>query len=274
MFKKVRALSTSRNLNIGNTRIQTSHNRHRRSFRNQVSQPSEASSRMTVIRCLAAAVLAVGLWPGVGLAGSGGTEFADVTSDHWAAPAIGWAVEEGITQGTDAGRFEPDGLVTRAQIVTFLHRMAGLPDGSLGSDTFMDLPAGHWADRAVGWAVEEGITQGTGAGRFEPDGLVTRAQIVTFLHRMAGLPDGNAGSGIFDDIPAGHWADRAVGWAADQEIATGIGGGRFGLDQSIIRARIVTYFYRYAGPPDADGHSRTLTGSGCAGGVISRYRWT
>ena len=213
MFKKVRALSTSRNLNIGNTRIQTSHNRHRRSFRNQVSQPSEASSRMTVIRCLAAAVLAVGLWPGVGLAGSGETEFADVPSDHWAAPAIEWAVEEGITQGTDAGRFEPDGLVTRAQIVTF-------------------------------------------------------------LHRMAGLPDGNAGSGIFDDIPAGHWADRAVGWAADQEIATGIGGGRFGLDQSIIRARIVTYFYRYAGPPDADGHSRTLTGSGCAGGVISRYRWT
>ena len=61
----------------------------------------------------------------------------------------------------------------------------------LGSDTFDDVPTGHWADEAIGWAVTNGITSGVGGGRFDPDGTVTRAQIVTFLHRAVNLLEGN-----------------------------------------------------------------------------------
>ncbi len=61
----------------------------------------------------------------------------------------------------------------------------------LGSDTFDDVPAGHWADEAIGWAVQNGITSGVGDDRFDPNGTVTRAQIVTFLHRAVNLLEGN-----------------------------------------------------------------------------------
>ena len=79
--------------------------------------------------------------------------------------------------------------MTRAQIVTFLFRLSGLLDGpvtggGLGSDAFVDVSAGHWADEEVGWAVVNGVTVGVGEGRFDLDRVVTRAQIATFLYRV------------------------------------------------------------------------------------------
>lgn len=122
--------------------------------------------------------------------GLGSAGFTDVPAGHRADREIGWAVASGITQGRGGGLFDLDGLVNRAQIVTFLFRLADLTDipmdnAVLGSASFTDVPAGHWADDEIGWAVANRITQGVGNGLFDMGRVVTRAQIAAFMFRVA-----------------------------------------------------------------------------------------
>ncbi len=112
----------------------------------------------------------------------GGTVFADVPTGAYYYHAVLWAAENGITSGTSKTTFSPDLQCTRAQIVTMLWRAAGCP-AVKASASFADVAADAWYAAAVAWAVEEGITLGTGAGVFSPDAVCTRAQIVTFLFR-------------------------------------------------------------------------------------------
>ena len=113
---------------------------------------------------------------------TGEIEFVDVAADAWYADAVIWAVEKGITQGTSAGKFSPDAKCSRSQIVTFLYRAVGAPavDGEL---TFSDVSEDAWYANAVIWAVEKGITKGTGTNKFSPEDICDRAQAVTFLFR-------------------------------------------------------------------------------------------
>ena len=151
---------------------------------------------------------AFGLAGGKGEAGGvplGSDSFVDVPVGHVADVEVGWAVSVGITQGVGGGRFDLDGSVTRAQIVTFLSRLSGLlggpVDGGLGSDSFVDVPVGHWADEEVGWAVVNGVSRGVGGGRFDLDRLVSRAQIATLLFRVVRLVE----AGNFTAVSAGYW---------------------------------------------------------------------
>ena len=108
--------------------------------------------------------------------------FSDVSPDAYYYQAVLWAVENGITGGMGNGRFSPDGPCTRGQSVTFLYRAAGAP--AVSGSSFQDVSASSYCADAVQWAVKNGITQGTGAGAFSPNGGCTRAQIVTFLYRQ------------------------------------------------------------------------------------------
>ena len=108
--------------------------------------------------------------------------FSDVSPDAYYYQAVLWAVENGITGGMGNGRFSPEGTCTRGQSVTFLHRAAGAP--AVSGSSFQDVPASSYCADAIAWAVKNGITQGTGAGAFSPNGGCTRAQIVTFLYRQ------------------------------------------------------------------------------------------
>ena len=108
--------------------------------------------------------------------------FSDVSPDAYYYQAVLWAVENGITGGMGNGRFSPEGTCTRGQSVTFLYRAAGAP--AVSGSSFQDVPASSYCADAVAWAVKNGITQGTGAGAFSPNGGCTRAQIVTFLYRQ------------------------------------------------------------------------------------------
>ena len=110
------------------------------------------------------------------------SRFADVPADAYYAKAVAWAVENGITTGTTDTTFSPNASCTRAQAVTFLWRTAGSPEPEQMS-TFTDVSADAYYAKAVAWAVENGITTGTGNGKFSPDATCTRAQIVTFLWR-------------------------------------------------------------------------------------------
>ena len=108
--------------------------------------------------------------------------FSDVSPDAYYYQAVLWAVENGITGGMGNGRFSPDGTCTRGQSVTFLYRAAGAP--AVSGSSFQDVSASSYCADAIAWAVKNGITQGTGAGAFSPNGGCTRAQIVTFLYRQ------------------------------------------------------------------------------------------
>ena len=120
--------------------------------------------------------------------------FLDVPAGAYYEDAVVWAVGKGITSGTNATTFDPNGTCTRAQAVTFLWRAAGSPTPKTKLMPFPDVPIGSYYWNAVLWAIEQGITEGTSYLTFSPNDSCTRAQIVTFLWRAKGNPavSGNA----------------------------------------------------------------------------------
>ena len=173
---------------------------------------------------------------------TGKNPFIDVPAGSYYEDAVIWAVDKGITTGTGNGRFSPDAPCTRAQIVTFLWRAAGSP-APKSMSSFSDVPAEAFYAKAVAWAVENGITSGTGEGKFSPDATCTRAQSVTFLYRASGSP-AVSGNSAFTDVAADAYYAAAVKWAEKNGITGGIGGGLFGSDNDCTRSQIVTFLWR------------------------------
>ena len=168
--------------------------------------------------------------------------FKDVPVDAYYYEAVKWAAEKGVTGGVGNGLFAPNQPCTRAQIVTFLWRAAGSP-APKNMSSFTDVPADAFYAKAVAWAVENGITGGTGDGKFSPDATCTRAQAVTFLYRASGAP-AVSGNAAFSDVATNAYYAAAVKWAEKNGITGGIGGGLFGSDNDCTRAQIVTFLYR------------------------------
>ena len=168
--------------------------------------------------------------------------FVDVPENSYYEEAVDWAEENGITQGTDDTHFSPNDICTRAQIVTFLWRAAGSP-APKSMSSFTDVPADAFYANAVAWAVENGITSGTGESKFSPNSTCTRAQAVTFLYRASGSP-AVSGKAEFSDVSSTAFYADAVAWAAKKGITTGIGGGLFGSDNDCTRGQIVTFLWR------------------------------
>ena len=168
--------------------------------------------------------------------------FPDVPDTAYYAEAVNWAVAKKITEGIGNKLFGSNDPCTRAQIVTFLWRAAGSP-GPKTMSGFSDVPADSYYAKAVAWAVENGITGGTGDGKFSPDATCTRAQAVTFLYRASGAP-AVSGNAAFSDVAANAYYAAAVKWAEKNGITGGIGGGLFGSDNNCTRAQIVTFLFR------------------------------
>ena len=167
--------------------------------------------------------------------------FSDVSTSAYYYEAVKWAQEKGITSGIGNGLFGPNQPCTRAQIVTFLWRAAGSPEPKAMS-SFADVSTDAYYAKAVAWAVENGITTGTGDGKFSPDATCTRAQSVTFLFRAIGkLVDSKA---EFSDVLTDSYYANAVAWAVENGVTNGIGDGLFGPNNSCTRAQIVTFLYR------------------------------
>ena len=167
--------------------------------------------------------------------------FTDIREEDYYYDAVLWAVENGVTNGTGADTFSPDVTVSRAQMITFLWRAHGAPKAT-GSNPFTDVSADDYYYDAVLWAVENGVTTGTGGDTFAPHAPVSRAQAVTFQWRAAGSPAAS-GSG-FDDVAGDAWYTDAVTWAVSEEITNGTGGNHFSPDAVVSRAQAVTFLYR------------------------------
>ena len=169
--------------------------------------------------------------------------FVDVATGSYYEDAVDWAVGNGITQGTDATHFSPDGICTRAQAVTFLWRAAGSPKPETRTMPFTDIPAGSYYYDAVLWAVENGITKGTSDTTFSPNMTCTRAQIVALLWRSEKSPA--AGSrNLFADVKSSAYYADAVLWAAKEDITKGTTNTTFSPNTDCTRAQIVTFLWR------------------------------
>lgn len=171
--------------------------------------------------------------------------FRDVSPTDYFYDAVRWAVGKKVTQGTSAKDFSPDAPCTRAQAVVFLWRAAGSPAPKGTAAPFRDVDPGAYYSDAVRWAVEQGITGGTGDGVFSPDLTVTRAQTVAFLHRAAGAPAG-AGTNPFADVSEDSYYAGAARWASARGLTQGTGAGRFSPHQACTRGQMVSLLYRGA----------------------------
>ena len=176
----------------------------------------------------------------------GSNPFTDVKSGAYYYDAVQWAVKKGITTGTGNGTtFSPDMNCTRAQVVTFLWRAAGSPRPNFTHNPFKDVTVGSYYFNAVMWALEQGITTGTGDGTtFSPDMTCTRSQVVTFLHRSAGTPKPASSYNPFRDVSSSAYYYNAVLWAVEKGITTGTGNGTFTPEMVCSRGQIVTFLYR------------------------------
>lgn len=168
--------------------------------------------------------------------------FYDVPNNAYFYEAVKWAVENGITTGVGNDLFAPEQPCTRAQIVTFLWRAAGSPEPKGAASGMTDVVSGSYYEKAVAWAIENGITTGTTTSTFSPDATCTRAQAVTFLARA--LKAKAASAAEFSDVPTDSYFADAVAWAAANGVTEGVGGGLFAPDNDCTRGQIVTFLYR------------------------------
>ncbi len=154
-------------------------------------------------------------------------DFID-TRDHWAKAAIDFVSARGLVNGVSATMYAPNASTTRAQLWTILARQS---DANLtGGNT--------WYEKAQAWSVANGISDGT-----NPNGTITRAQMVTMLWRTAGSAAAESKTG-FTDVPAGSYYAQAVAWAVENGITAGVGNGRFDPNATCTRAQIATFLAR------------------------------
>ena len=171
------------------------------------------------------------------------TPFDDVKRGSYAEVPVAWAVETGITYGITASEFGTDDPCKRSQVVTFLWRAAGCPAPKNTTNNFVDVKKGSFYEKAVLWAVENGITVGIDATHFDPDAPCTRSAVVTFLWRAKGKPAAS-GSIPFKDVPANKWYAEPIRWAVANGIAYGITNTEFGTETTCTRGQVVTFLYR------------------------------
>ncbi len=173
------------------------------------------------------------------------TGFVDVKKGSYYEKPVEWAVTAGITSGTSATTFSPNAPCTRGQCVTFLYRAAKA--SAEVTDTFGDVNSGKFYAKPVSWAVQQGVTNGTGPNTFSPDATCTRGQIVTFLYKaLKGADEGEASA--FADVMPGKYYSKPVTWAVNHGITNGTTPTTFGPGEPCTRAQIVTFLYKAYNP--------------------------
>ena len=174
--------------------------------------------------------------------------FGDVASGHWASEAVQFVTSRELFLGTGEGAFSPSDSMSRAMLVTVLHRLQGTPAG--GSVTFPDVSGGTWYTDAVAWASSNDIVMGTGDG-FDPDGSITRESLAVMLYRYAqfrGIDVTKSAkdfAGYTDSGSVSGWADEAMRWAVGSGIISGKDGGRLDPTGTATRAEVATILMRF-----------------------------
>lgn len=176
--------------------------------------------------------------------------FDDVSEGNYFYDAVMWAVQNGVTKGTDDTHFTPNGRCSRAATVTFLWRAEGCPEPGSTVNPFEDVKANDYYYKAVLWAVETGVTNGTDATHFSPGTPTTREQFATFLYRCA-KSHGKGFTGMWAfplDFPdagkVSDWAYEAMCWMVMNGVVNGMD-GRLNPKGNALRAHVMCMIYRF-----------------------------
>ena len=173
--------------------------------------------------------------------------FTDVPRDSYYCTPILWAFGKGITTGTSQTTFSPENTCTRGQIVTFLWRAAGSPEPVSTENPFRDVSESAYYYKAICWAVENNITNGTDRDHFSPEAPCTRGQVVTFLWRAAGCPEATSFTvDYYLDVSEDAYYYKAILWAVENKITNGTAYRIFAPEEPCTRGQIVTFLYRDA----------------------------
>ena len=173
--------------------------------------------------------------------------YKDVTnsSDFWFAPT-NYLTAKGVVKGyANQTEFRPGNECTRAQMVTFLYRLQGEPKTKSNKCNFTDVKSTDYFYKPVIWAVEKGITTGVSSEKFDPQGVCTRAQTVTFLWRLAEKPNPKSSTNPFNDVKEKDYFYKATIWASEKKILAGYDDGTFRPQGHCLRRQMVTFLYKY-----------------------------
>lgn len=176
------------------------------------------------------------------------SNFIDVARGSWYYDAVSYVASEGLMTGTGTNTFSPDGMTSRAQIVTILWRLSGEPSALTGA--FTDVPAGQYYSTAVAWASREGIVTGVGNNRFEPNTNITREQLAVMLYRYAqdcGYSTTSRANitGYYDYARVGSYARDALSWAVGAGLITGTTTTTLSPQNTANRAQVATILMRF-----------------------------
>ena len=174
--------------------------------------------------------------------------YADVPENAWYAGAVNTVSAHGLLDARPGNRFEPGGSLTRAEAVTALYRLAGMPAASAGA-VFPDVPRSSGCYDAVSWAAGAGLVSGMPDGRFAPESGITRAQLVTILYRYAVYSGRSVatGSGIgtyADWRQVGAWCREPLSWAVETGLLRGKSGNRLAPNDVVTRAEGAVFLQR------------------------------
>lgn len=177
--------------------------------------------------------------------------FTDLDTDAWYHEGVDYALTNGLMNGVGGGKFEPDGQLTRAQLVTVLYRAAGEPDTGKQVNPFTDVADDAWYTKAVIWAANNGIVNGVAKNTFAPDDSITREQIAAMLYRYAGAEAAKEDklSAFPDAAKVSDWAKEALNWAVAGGLINGVadanGTANLEPQATATRAQIATILMRW-----------------------------
>lgn len=185
--------------------------------------------------------------PGTG----SGLPFVDVGTGDWFYGDVEYVYDEGLMNGTSGTRFDPNGVLTRAMVVTILYRMEVEPEAVRTFNTFSDVSRSDWYGEAVEWAAANGIVNGYSDGRFGPNDPITREQLAAILYRYAAfkgyeVTKANTTSlaGYPDAAKVSGYAVPAVQWAVGKGLINGVS-GKLAPQSTATRAQVAAIIHRF-----------------------------
>lgn len=229
-------------------------------------------------------VLLVSVFP-VGVLAASADQFTDVSRDSWYYDYVDYVVDRGYFNGTSDTTFDPNDTMTRAMFVTVLARMDGAEVDN-NTSVFSDVPTHTWYTGAVTWASENGIVEGIGNGRYEPNRAITREEMCVIMDRFIEYygaehnltPKRNGSTAAFPDgKQIAAYAREAVANCRAYGLVEGYDDGYFHPQDNSTRAQVAAVIYRLAwltieATDDGNGGNRGNGGGG--GGVSTKSSYT
>lgn len=180
--------------------------------------------------------------------------FTDVASSDWYSAAVDYAYFGGLFSGMGEDLFAPLSNMDRAMMMTVLYHLAGSPEEErlAATATFQDVPAEQWYATFVSWAAQQGVSAGTGDGKFSPNQQVTRQQVVVLLYNFATnymgitLSERSDITGCTDYNQVAAWSQDAMSWAVGGGVMSISSGGELEPERSASRAEVASMLMNFS----------------------------